>query len=109
MILVPDLILKDIDDVYIRENFKRLNLFFQKETLLKTSFKFFELTFSSAVTNNLVQHGLGFRPLDVIQTSVIGAGVPTFNFADFTNNVISITTTGPCVIRAFIGAYKEDV
>jgi hypothetical protein len=109
MILLPEFILKDIEDLYIRENFKRLTSFFQKETLLKSSFKFFELTFTSAVTGNLVQHGLGFKPLDVIQTSSIGSGVATFNFTEFTKDVVSVTTTGPCVIRAFIGAYREDV
>lgn len=109
MILLPDLILKDISDIYIRENFKRLTQFFQKETLLKGSFKFFELTFESTVTGKTVQHGLGFKPLDVIQTSVTGTGIPTFNYADFNKDSISVTTTGPCVVRAFIGAYKEDL
>jgi len=109
MILLPDLILKDIDDIYIRENFKRLTAFFQKETLLKGSFKFFELTFDSAVTGKTVQHGLGFKPLDVIQTSSIGSGNVTFNYADFNRDSISVTATGPCVVRAFIGAYKEDL
>lgn len=109
MILVPELILKDISDIYVRENFKRLNLFFQKETILKGSFKFFELTFDSAVSGKLVQHGLGFKPLDVIQTSLIGSGSLTFNYADFTKDALSVTTSGPCTVRAFIGAYKEDV
>lgn len=109
MILLPELILKDIEDVYVRENFKRLTAFFQKETLLKGSFKFFELTFEGAVTGETVRHGLQFKPLDVIQTSVIGSGVPTFNFADFTKETISVTTSGPCIVRAFIGAYREDV
>ncbi len=109
MILVPEFILKDIEDVYIRENFKRLNLFFQKDTLLKGSWTFLELAFASAVTDQMVQHGLGFKPLDVIQTSIIGAGAATFNYADFTKTHLSVTTTGPCTVRCFVGAYREDV
>lgn len=109
MILVPEFILKDLDNEYVRENFKRLNLFFQNESILKGSFKFFSLSFNGAVTNELIQHGLGFKPLDVIQTSVTGPGAITFNFSAFTKDAVSVTTTGACAVRAFIGAYKENV
>lgn len=108
MILVPEFILKDIDDPYIRENFKRLNLFFQKDTLLKGSWKFFELDLKAG-SEQLIAHGLGFKPLDVILTSKIGAGTPTFEFEKFTATHLCISVaSGPCTIRFFVGAYRED-
>lgn len=106
MINAPEFIFKDIDDEYVRENFTRLNDFFQKDALLKAGWKFFTLTFSAAVTNNKVRHGLGFKPLDVIQTSIVGPGAVTFNYANFDETTLDITTTGACVVRCFIGTYK---
>lgn len=108
MISIPELIFKDIDDVYIRENFKRLNKFFQDFPLFRGEWRFFELTFTAAVTDLAVGHGLGFKPTDIIQTSKTGVGDITFNFDDFTTENISVTTTGACVVRAFIGSYKEE-
>lgn len=108
MISFPGFILKDIDDPYIRENFKRLESFLQDFPLFRGEWRFFELTFSAAVTNEKRAHGLGFTPLDVIQTSVAGAGDITFNHSEFSDTTIDVTTTGACVVRCFIGAYKEE-
>lgn len=105
---IPRFIFKDIPDEYLRENFKRLNNFMQDFPLFRGDWKFFTLTFTAAVTNGKVQHGLGFRPLDVIQTSKTGAGSITFNFDKFTADSLDVTTTGACVVRCFVGAYKEE-
>jgi len=108
MINIPQLILKNITDIHIRDNFLRLKEFFQDDVLLKGQWQFFELTFDGAVTDQDRAHGLGFKPLDVIQTSVTGAGTITFNNDSFTNENINVTTTGACVVRCFIGAYREQ-
>lgn len=108
MISLPEFIFKDIDDIYIRENFKRLNLFFQKFPLFRGEWKFFERTFDGAVTNEKIAHGLDFKPTDVIQTSITGAGAITFNYASFDGTNIDVTTTGACTVRFFVGAYKEE-
>lgn len=107
IINTPTLILKNITDVYIRENFKRLNLFFQTTALLRPDFKFFEIANADAYTNKKVPHGLGYKPLDVIQTSIIGAGNIIFNFDKFDDKNLDITTTGACTVRCFIGTYKQ--
>jgi hypothetical protein len=106
--ILPEFIYKDIHDRFIRENWKRLNLFLQEVTILKGQFEFFELTFDAAVTNDRVGHGLGFEPLDVIQTSITGAGAITFNYSLFDGEFIDVTTTGACVVRCFIGRYEEE-
>jgi hypothetical protein len=108
MIRIPELLLKDIQDVYIRENFRRITLFFQDFPFFRGEWAFFEREFAGAVTNEEVAHGLGFKPLDVIQTSKIGAGSITFNFSLFTDTHINVTTTGACTVRFFVGAYKEE-
>ena len=108
MISIPEFITKDIEDEYIRENFKRLTKFLQDFRFFRGEWIFKEFSVTSAVTALGITHGLGFRPTDVIQTSVIGAGAVTFNFASFTTDTINITTTGACTVRCFIGAYKEE-
>lgn len=108
MRLTPDLILKDIVDPYIQENFFRLGKFFIGFSLFKGNFKFFEFTFDRALTNQNVAHGLGFRPTDIIQTSLIGPGTLTWEYSSFDDKSLVVTTSGACKVRAFIGAYRED-
>lgn len=107
MISIPTFITKDVEPL-TRENFTRLTEFLQSFPLFRGEWKFFELTFTAAVTGLTIGHGLGFKPTDLIQTSLTGAGAITFNFASFTTENISVTTTGACVVRCFIGAYKEE-
>lgn len=108
MKITPDLILKDISDQYIRENFFRLNRFISAFPMFKGQFKFFELTFDRALTSQKVLHGLGFKPTDVLQSSMVGPGVLTWEYESFDDKNLVVTTTGACKIRAFIGAYRED-
>lgn len=105
--ILPDIILKDLSDPWVRENFWRLDKFFKAQPLFKGVFKFFELTFPAAVVAQRIPHGLGLKPLDVIQTSSIGTGVITWLYPDFTTTDLFVTTTGPVVVRAFVGSYKE--
>lgn len=102
------LLVKEITDELIRENFKRL----QKEltvnqVILKGEWKFFELNFTEAVTNFKYPHKLGFVPKDIIQTSLIAEGALIWNYELFDSENLDITTTEACVVRAFIGSYLE--
>lgn len=108
MISLPEFILKDVEDPYIRENFKRLANFMQKFPFFRGEWEFFTIDIGVAVTNLKLAHGLGFKPLDVIQTAKTGAGDITFNFDLFSDTELDITTTGACSVRCFIGAYKEE-
>lgn len=108
MTILPEFIFKDIDDPFIRENFKRLTLFIKAFPLFRGNWAFQEKTFTGAVTNLNIVHGLGFKPTDVIQTSKTGAGAITFNYSSFDSININVTTTGACVVRFFIGAYRES-
>lgn len=108
MISLPDFFLKELEDEYTRENFKNLILFMQKFPFFRGEWIFLTKTFTGAVTNLNIPHGLGFKPTDVLQTSKTGAGSITFNYDKFTTTNINITTTGACVVRFFLGAYKEE-
>ncbi len=73
-----------------------------------TGFKFFTQEFTSAVTEQKIPHGLNFVPLDVIQTSLTGMGELSWEYDLFDRENVYVTTTGPCVVRAYIGTHRED-
>lgn len=99
----------EIGDIYIKENFIRLNNFIQDDGMLRGEWKFFTLTFPAAVTAEKIPHNLGFQPKDIVQTSKTGTGSITFNYSSFTPTYFNITTTGACVVRFFAGTYNEGV
>lgn len=105
--ILPDFILKDIDDPWVRENFFRLQKFLQRMPILLGDFTFQSYEFTQAYTNRRIAHGLGYKPLDIISTAVTGPGTVTWNYELFDTKYLDVTTTGPCVFRGFIGAYRE--
>lgn len=102
-----ELLLNDVKDPVVRENFDRILRASRELVMGGFIGRFLTLTVEGAVTNFTIAHGLAFVPTDVLQTSLIGAGAITFNFASFTRESISITTTGACVVRCFVGTYQE--
>jgi hypothetical protein len=109
MISLPEFIFKDVEDPYIRENFKRLNLFLQDFPLFRGEWKFFEFDLLAGVETT-ISHGLDFKPTDVIQTALISDAltIAYFDHAKFTDEVFVVTSTEACTVRCFIGAYKEE-
>jgi hypothetical protein len=106
---LPDIILKDLTDPYVKENFFRIDKFFKKTPFFRTEMKFFEITFAKAYTNTTLAHGLGFKPTDLIQTFLTGPGSLTWNYDLFDSTNLVVSTTGACKVRAFIGAYREEI
>lgn len=103
-----NLLVKETEDKITRENMKRIqNELTSVQVMLKGQWFFLELTFTAAVTNFKYPHKLTFVPTDIIQTSLIGAGALTWNYSLFDRTNLDITTTGACVVRAFVGAYTE--
>lgn len=96
-----------VKDATLREVLQTVDENFQEDALSKADFAFFEITVTGAVTNKKIPHSLGFQPKDVIQTSKTGAGSLTWNYDQFDVTNLDITTTGSCVVRAFIGRYSE--
>lgn len=102
-----DLILKDIDDIYVRENFFRISKYIQNQTILDGQWKFYELEFLSPVSNFRYKHGLSFVPKDIIVLAIDGNRNIYFNYELFDSEFLSITCFGPCRIRFLIGAYRD--
>jgi hypothetical protein len=102
-----------VEDPAARDNFRRINEGLVSAPILQGKFKFF--TWELADNNSpgsyplelRLRHGLSFVPKDVIQTSAIGAGSVTWNFADFDADYLYATITGPVTVRAFVGSYQE--
>lgn len=112
MISLPTFIMKDIEDPYIRENFKRLTVFLQDFPFFRGEWVFIEHEFTAAVTELELPHGLAFKPTDIIVTSVhggtIGVSAVEFHFDDFDETNLNVTATEACTVRFFAGAYKEE-
>lgn len=100
-------------DEAVRDSFSIIKDEVAKCDLVQSGMKFFEISFTKTGTY-LVAHGLGLKPRDVIQTSVKGTGTVVWNFDSFDLENLSLTIGGtvstsvPCVVRAFIGAYLGD-
>jgi hypothetical protein len=104
---MPKLLTAEVQDPYAQENFKRLNALLESAAILKGEFRFFELTFNAAVTNQVFKHRLGFLPKDIIQTAVTEGVTVTWHYASFTATDVVLTTSGACTIRVYIGRYEE--
>lgn len=102
------LLVLETGDETTRENMERIEDYLNGQSVLRGEWKFFEITITSAVTNYRYAHKLGFKPKDVIQTSLTGAGTLTWNYSLFNSTHLDITTTDACVVRCFIGTYKEN-
>jgi hypothetical protein len=101
------LILKDIEDQYVRENFTRLLKFFNLQDLLNGEFKFFDVEILEANTIFSLPHGLKFIPVDIIVVSIFGDYNFYFRHSDFTKEDIKILVSGPVRIRFFAGSFKD--
>jgi hypothetical protein len=101
------LLLTEIADKWVRENFKRLQDFLRDEPLLRGNFQFVEFAVSSSGTHS-VPHRLGFQPSEVIQLYISPDSVTTtWKFDSFTQTTFSVYTSAACTIRAYIGRHEE--
>ena len=101
------LLRKEIEDNYLQENFLRIEKEVNSQDILRGQWKFFEVEFTKSIANFKFQHRLTYLPKDVILTSTKGTGVASFDFDLVTATHLDITTTGPCIIRFFVGSYQE--
>lgn len=102
-----DLLLNQISDPAVRSNFLKIIEYVRDTSVLQGKFKFFEIQLTQSETGKLIPHGLGFKPKDVIQTYLTGSGSITWNYDDFTDTHLSVTSTDALVVRAFIGRFEE--
>jgi hypothetical protein len=101
-----DLILKDVSDPWIKENFSRIRRYIQQQTVLDGNFKFFEVDIPEASTEKSYKHNLSFVPRDIIILNAEGDLNFYFNYNLFDRDNLYITTSGPVVIRFLAGLYS---
>jgi hypothetical protein len=101
-----------IEDPLAREALQYLYEASLSAPFLRSNFQFFTVTYTVAVAQQRLYHRMGFIPKDIIQTSILdtdggGPYTSTYHYELFTADYVVITTTGPCVIRLFAGAYQD--
>ena len=102
-----DLILKDISDIYVRENFFRIKKFFDPVPFLQGDFKFLEIEIKKRTDKFPVRHGFSFIPEDVFILSVIGNHNFYFIYDLFDKDSIYLHAEGPCVVRFLVGRLSD--
>ena len=107
MISPLELILKDIEDEYVRENFFRLSEYVKRDSIRKPLWKFFEITFEAGGTDIEYPHNLGYIPKDVLVTSCSNNENVVFNYDEFTRTHLVMSPSGACTVRFFAGRYEE--
>lgn len=100
----PALVVKEITDAYIRQNFDALRKYFNENNQLY-GFKYFEVEFSDAVTNYRQAHGLQTSPQDLIITNMTGAATIDFNKGLFSLTEFDMTVSAACKVSFFLGTY----
>jgi len=98
-----DLILKDISDPHIRENFNRLKNFLGSQDIFNGNFELFDVTITQKTAKFKLLHGLTFIPADIISLSSSGDANFYFRFQEFDSQAIYITTDGPVRLRFLAG------
>lgn len=104
------LILKEITDKYVQENFRRIENEIRGDALSKGAFLFFTHTFKRAETKLKIPHNLGFQPSDVLQLSVSkpDTATVTWHYDSFDKTNIVVSSSAACTVRAYVGRYGEN-
>lgn len=98
-----DFDINGIEDRATREALYSILEFMRAEPMVSFGFKFFTLTFASAVTNYRFTHRLGYKPKDSVITDVSDNQSAFFNMDLSDSTHLDITTSGACTIRFVIG------
>ncbi len=104
---IKDLSVIAITDEATKRGFEVVKKCVLSEPLVNASFRLFEITFGAAGTYP-VAHGFGYIPTDVLQSRVSAAATVTWNYDSFTRTDLSVTVSGACTVRAFIGRFEEE-
>jgi hypothetical protein len=97
-----DLITKQIDDKYVRQNFEKIEALVNDAVFLQGNFKFFEFRVTGAQEEFKLYHKLGFNPNDIFVTKAIGSSFEWI-YTGFNSDYLTIKTTGDLYLRVIIG------
>ena len=102
--------LKDVLDTYIRDNFKKLQEFFDLGTGLE-AFQAIEFQVTQATGEFKIRTSLGAVPKDIILSQLIAASGTKLRFHTglFTAQEIVVSSTGPLRARFLVGSFTNVV
>lgn len=103
----PELIINEIQDIYLRRNFFLLDKYFKEQNQL-LDFKFLSANFTTGNLTQKISHGLKFIPLDVILLSITNNASVAFRIGLFDAKNVEISVDKPCSLRFFTGRYFND-
>jgi hypothetical protein len=110
---VLSLYIREIEDYFLRENFRKTKDFIGLQPILNGDFRFFEIVITGNKTNFKYAHNFTFTPKDVIQSSVVfsgGVGTLVWNYSRFDATFLDLTTSGAgstdtITVRALVGRF----
>lgn len=97
------LIVGDIKDERTRENFKRIEDYFNENTLVNSTWKVFQVEIKAGANLFRVPHGLGYEPSDILVLSSIGDNNFEFDRELTNDQYVFIRAAGPVYIRFIAG------
>lgn len=103
-----ELLLRDIKEQVVRDNFERVKDLFDKLRILDGDWRFFDVDLPTAGLNE-IKHRLTFAPKDIILLSAVGDQAFFFKYQNFDRDHIYIYTSGPVRLRFFAGVLTEGV
>lgn len=103
----PELLINEIQDIYLRRNFLSLEGYFKSQNQL-LDFKFLSVKFTDGNLTQKISHGLKFVPLDVILLSITNNASVAFRIGLFDSKNVEISVDKPCSLRFFTGRYFND-
>lgn len=104
-----ELILKDIEDPHVRENFFRLSQFINRQVWFEGDFQLYDVTIPGEYDSFKVRHGLTFIPADIIPLAVEGNYNFYFKYKDFDTENMYIHAEGAVRIRFLAGKLKDQI
>lgn len=102
-----ELLTKQIENEYIRQNFERIESLWNDLVFAQGDFRFYEFRIDGAQEAFKLYHHLGFNPNDIFITKAIGSNFE-WNYEGFTDEYVTIKTTGDLYLRAIIGNLRGD-
>ena len=102
--IIPALAVKEIQDVYLRQNFQNLSDYFSAQNQL-INFNFFEIVFTKATDNYKLAHNLTFAPLDILLSQLTGSGSVSFNIGLSDDTYLNISCSDACRVRFYVGKF----
>ncbi len=101
------LILKDIKDPIVRENFFRISNFISQNVLIGTDFKFYEVDIPQKNYAYPIPHGLKFTPTDIIPLASEGDFNYYFRTDESDSTNIYVAADGPVRLRFLAGCINQ--